>query len=1041
MTKLARLLYNVPYSILSDTRLDDSNFITGVSCDSRKVEKGHVFIAISGDDTDGHNYIQEAVFNGCIAVVVEKKELPKLLPEIMVILVEDTHHTLGLIASNYFSNPASQLKMIGITGTNGKTTTSWILENILHANSYKTGIIGTVYYRYLDRNDKEVCHKASLTTPEPLLLHQLLRTMVDNGVSHVVMEVSSHALAQKRIAGISFDAAIFTNLSRDHLDFHQTMEKYFAAKQKLFLNHLSANGSAVVATQKTKIENSPQKQISNWGENLGEILENEKFTQFASAQNKTTRKTLTCGFNSENDIFAENIRLTSENSFFDLDIFSNKNSIQTPLTGQFNIQNILCAVGAAYTLGLSTKSICKTLTHITPIPGRLENIKLPGCTTNIKAPTIFVDFAHSPDSLENVLKSLQAIKKRKLICIFGCGGDRDSGKRPLMGEISSRLADITILTSDNPRSDPPRQILKEIEQGIKFSDCCKMPIPELFNPNNSSCAYTVIAERKAAIHYACSLADHDDIILIAGKGHETYQIIGNKKTFFDDRVEAINGLLTWNTSHLLQATGGVLVQGQQNTCFTKITTDSRSIKENEIFIALCGENFDGHEYLQTATKKGATALIINKDIQIPDINPDTIIIKVKDTLQALGDLASYRRSLLGPHLKVIAITGSSGKTTVKEMTSAILQKHYNNKQTADDHILATKGNFNNLIGLPLSLLPIQAHHKIAILEMGMNSLGEISRLTEIAQPDIGCITNVQPAHLEGLSTIENVALAKTELFATMTDDSIRIINLDDKHLKAWQQNTNDVCCSFTATDEGIAFNPDIYATNIISLKEQGMRFTLHVNAWKAEITLPVPGIHNVSNALAAAAIATHCDTPPEIICQALTKYNAFDKRMEFDHLPGGIKVVNDTYNANPASMSAALKTVSSFGSQSCHIAILGDMLELGESSEKAHKDIGSQVSAYNFDYLAVTGKFATYVAIGAIEQGMNPQKVRICKDKEIINQWLLELIKNKEIKENDWILLKGSRGMRMEKLLVAVKECLSSKDFLGQTRRCTSQCP
>lgn len=1026
MIALTQLLTNISCTVPCKDTYDDRTIITGIASDSRQVNKGNIFVAIQGGGIDGHLFLEQAVNKGCIAVVVEK-DIPQILfPEVLIIRVQNTRSALGMLASAFYGHPARQMKMIGITGTNGKTTTSWVLENILQANQFKTGIIGTVSYRYTDKNGCSICQDAPLTTPEPIMLHQLLKKMADNEVSHVIMEVSSHALVQQRTAGIFFDVGIFTNLSRDHLDFHKTMENYFTAKQQLFLNHLKPSGTAVLVKQNNISPTDPHNPSASWDQQLAEILHKNKFTPFSDEnRDKGEKLILTCGFDTDNDISATNIRLDAQQTAFDLSIHRHAESVQSPLTGRFNILNILCATGAAYALGLSSEIIQNSLAQVSAVPGRLEAISLPEKKLTDCIPTVFVDFAHSPDSLENVLKTLRTITNRKLICIFGCGGDRDTGKRPLMGAISGRLADITLLTSDNPRSESPANILTDIEKGLERSEIPKKSISQLFMEPLPQPGYMIIPDRRSAIFTACSLASSEDVILIAGKGHETYQITGNTKVFFDDRQEALNGLLCWNTDHLLRATNGILVNGRQKDVFRNITTDSRKISQNEIFIALIGENFDGHDYLNRAIQKGAAAVLVEKDIQITD--PDTVVIKVKNTLRALGDLAAYRRSLLASHLKVVAITGSSGKTTVKEMTAAILRHHYQTQQTSPDRILVTKGNFNNLIGLPLSLLPVLAHHTIAVLEMGMNRPGEINRLTEIAQPDTGCITNVQPAHLEGLGTIENVALAKTELFETMPDSGVRIVNLDDKNLRKWNKKRQLTrTTGFAVTAQGRNYQPEIRATQIKNLQEKGMLFTLHIRDWKKRISIPAPGHHNVSNAAAASAIADSCGVPPETISHALAHYQAYDKRMEFDQLPGGINIVNDAYNANPASMSAAITTVSQFGDQRCHTAVLGDMLELGNSSETAHTSIGALTADCHYKYLAVTGKYATTVADGAIKAGMNSKNIGIFENKKILTEWLLELIENKEISNNDWILVKGSRGMRMEEVIATLKARLSA---------------
>jgi murE/murF fusion protein len=398
-----------------------------------------------------------------------------------------------------------------------------------------------------------------------------------------------------------------------------------------------------------------------------------------------------------------------------------------------------------------------------------------------------------------------------------------------------------------------------------------------------------------------------------------------------------------------------------------------------------------------------------------------LVIRVQDTLRALGDLATYRRGLFHRRVKVAAITGSSGKTTVKEMTSAIFSKFFAEDKNEKKSLLKTAGNFNNLIGLPLSLLPLSAGHTMAVLEMGMNRPGEIERLTEIADPDIACITNVQAAHLEGLGSIQGVAKAKGELFAGMRPNTVSVVNFDDSFVRKLHKNSKTVI-GFAVTAAGRRFRPIVRATRIANLGEHGMRFTLHIADWKKRVTVPAPGEHNVSNCAAAAAIAYGAGIPPEIIVEALADYRSVDKRMQFMTLPGGIQVLNDCYNANPSSMRAALKTVSSFGNDCRRIALLGDMLELGEDSPQAHVALGRQVAGFAYDQLLVAGGFASQVVQGAYEQGMAAEKVQVFSEHRDIVDWLYRAMVEGRISEGDWMLVKGSRGMQMEKVLEGLEQ-------------------
>ncbi|MGD9949334.1 MAG: UDP-N-acetylmuramoyl-L-alanyl-D-glutamate--2,6-diaminopimelate ligase [Desulfobulbus sp.] len=974
--------------------------VTAVVLDSRQVKPGSIFVAVPGDKIDGRTFIPEAIRRGCSAIVVEDQAgLDD--PSLPLILVEDSHAAVGELAAAWYGYPARKLQLIGITGTNGKTTSSWLIEGMLLAAGCRPGVIGTVNYRYHGRDGLCVIQDAPLTTPDPVTLQSLLHTMVEEGVTHVIMEVSSHALHQNRIGRTLFDVALFTNLSRDHLDYHQTMEAYFSAKKRLFTRYLKQNGIAVVVT-------GPHAEGRDWGEELCQSLKNVPL--------------LRCGLSAQSEVNAQACAQTIDGFHCQLDLQGDVGDFTSPLTGSYNILNVLAAAGVGMGLGIPTGTIRLGLSLVARVPGRLERVRLPGAETQ-PLPSVFVDYAHTPDALENVLQTLKTLAPGRLICLFGCGGDRDRGKRPLMGEMAGQYADVVIVTSDNPRTEDPEAIISEIIPGVANSGKPQVAAEPLLTGAARCQGFAVIANRHEAIAKACSLAAPTDSILIAGKGHENYQIIGSKRHFFDDCREAANGLLHWNERHLLAATKGQIISGRQQGLFGQISTDSRTIGPGDIFVALKGEAFDGHAYIERAVKAGAKAIIGER---IPDMlaAPDVLAIQVKDSLEALGDLASYRRRLLAPKVHVAAITGSSGKTTVKEMVAAIFAQATGTTKSGIDPVLKTKGNFNNLVGLPLSLLPIEYGHELAVLEMGMNVPGEITRLTTIADPDIGCINNVHPAHLQGLGSIEGVAAAKGELFAGMRADAVRIVNLDDVHVREQAEKSGGKQIGFAVSPSGRKLGPLVSATQQENLGELGMRFTLHIGEWQQRITVPVYGEHNVSNCAAAAAIAHGAGIPPEVIVLGLTRYQpSVDKRLAVSEMSGGIKVINDAYNANPSSMAAGLRTVASFGKPGCrHLAALGDMLELGDASDSLHGGIGTLVAELGYDGLALTGSHASVVAEAALAGGMGKESVRIFDDHAAMAAWFIQLIEQGRLESGDCLLVKGSRGMRMERLLEALEQ-------------------
>lgn len=456
---------------------DDKVDINKIEYDSKKIQNSDVFVAINGFVEDGNSYIEEAIKNGAKAIVTEEEIDTSINDDVTIIKVESARKALALMAQVYYDRPASKLKIIGITGTKGKTTTAYMIRDILNAAGKKTGMIGTIYNTY-----GNVQIEASRTSPESLDLQKLLKDMVDNDMKYVVMEVSSHALELDRVYGMHFIIGVFTNLSEEHLDFHKNMDNYLAAKAKLFTmsDFALINGDDIYSPRLLKMINI---------------------------------KYATFGLDNEVNLTTSDLRVNA--SYIEFKMFINKmlETIRVNIPGRFTAYNALAAIGVASLLNVQMDAILLALANV-KVPGRSEVIDIG------KTFTVMVDYAHNPSSLEAILSSIKKHAKGRIICVFGCGGNRDTSKRPVMGEISGRLADFTVITTDNPRDESPKKIMAEIESGIK----------------NSRGLYKVIENRKEAIKFAMRIAWKNDIILIAGKGHETYQILkNNKKIKFDER--------------------------------------------------------------------------------------------------------------------------------------------------------------------------------------------------------------------------------------------------------------------------------------------------------------------------------------------------------------------------------------------------------------------------------------------------------------------------------------------------------------------------
>ncbi|MFC0214153.1 UDP-N-acetylmuramoyl-L-alanyl-D-glutamate--2,6-diaminopimelate ligase [Paenibacillus chartarius] len=476
--------------VLSRVIGDGETEFTDVQIDSRKVGQGHLFICVPGFVADGHEFAPKAVQAGASALVTQR---PLDLP-VPQLVVPDTRFAMAVIAAHVFGYPSHGMNLIGITGTNGKTTTTYVLEHLLRERGFRTGLMGTIRMKYGD-----VTIEAERTTMEALDLQRSLRKMLDAGTEYAVMEVSSHALELGRVKGTRFRTAIFTNLTQDHLDFHESMEQYEAAKGLLF-SRLGNTFSADPAQRQFAVLNADDPVSAH-------------YAKLTSAQ------VITYGIDRDADVSAKDIRLTSGGTAFTLHTFAGSAEVVMRLVGKFNVYNALSAVAACLAEGIALHDIAASLGTVAGVDGRMERVDAG------QPYLVLVDYAHTPDSLEKALTTIREFAQGSIITVFGCGGDRDRTKRPIMGRVAAEHSDCVIVTSDNPRSEDPHAILNDI-------------VPGLRDAGLASEQYALVQDRRAAIQMAIDRAGPQDVVLIAGKGHETYQEINGVKYEFDDRREA-----------------------------------------------------------------------------------------------------------------------------------------------------------------------------------------------------------------------------------------------------------------------------------------------------------------------------------------------------------------------------------------------------------------------------------------------------------------------------------------------------------------------
>ncbi|CQR47794.1 UDP-N-acetylmuramoyl-L-alanyl-D-glutamate--L-lysine ligase [Paraliobacillus sp. PM-2] len=487
MKQLIELLNTIPQ--YQGNKSIPSIEIKGITIDSRKVQQGYLFFCIEGYTVDGHDFVNQAIENGAVAVIAQKQVASYTVP---VIYVKDTVKALGYIANAFYDYPTQRLELIGVTGTNGKTSVTNLINEMLQVNQNITGLIGTIEMKIANQS-----YPVANTTPEISFLQQSFKQMITEGVDTAIMEVSSHALELGRVNGCDFDIAVFTNLSQDHLDYHGTMNNYFSAKSRLFQQ-----------LGNTYYKDKPKYAVINVDDVYG--------PEFMHA---TVQPVITYGIDKLADVHAKNITLHASGSTFVLETFKGDIEINSKLMGKFSIYNMLAAASVALLKGISLTTIKYVLEHTSGVSGRFEPIQVG------QSFGVIVDYAHTPDSLQNVLETIKEFSQGKIYVVVGCGGDRDKTKRPLMAEIACKYADQAVFTSDNPRSEDPQAILEDMIRNLNITN------------------YQLEVDRKKAIEKTVALANGNDMILIAGKGHEAYQIIGNDTLPFDDRevaAEAIN---------------------------------------------------------------------------------------------------------------------------------------------------------------------------------------------------------------------------------------------------------------------------------------------------------------------------------------------------------------------------------------------------------------------------------------------------------------------------------------------------------------------
>ena len=963
---------HMPAGMAADVDADVD--ITSITVDSRRVRAGTLFVAAAGatpNSRDGHDFIDAAVAAGAVAVVAGR---PCPTVDVPVIVVDDPRRVGALAAEVLAGSPSQRLKLCGVTGTNGKTTVTTLLAHIATAAGRKGGVIGTLGVGLPDQP-----RTTGFTTPEAEDLSHGLHDLVDDGFAVVGMEVSSHALATRRADGVTFAAVAFTNLTHDHLDFHGTVASYLQAKVRLF-SELRGDAVAIIPA------------------GLGAVDQ-----EALAALRTAAPDAWTWGIDTHQaTIAATDVRADARGLRFTLTFsppgtISQSAEVSVPhLLGRFNVENAVVAAGLALAAGIALVDVVQGLGVARPPRGRMERVDTAGVDD---APVIVVDYAHTPDALERALLCARGFTAGRLIVVFGCGGDRDATKRPVMGKVATDVADVVIITDDNPRSEDADAIVAAIASGIGAS---KQEVGDARNllPGH----WLRQRNRRLAIGAALSVAGEGDVVVIAGKGHEVEQLHGDTHLPFDDVREARALVRRLPRPAFLDRTFVEAVLGNISvpvsaTTFLGVCTDSRAIEPGTLFIALVGDTFDGHGYVEAALQAGAAAAVVNANATIAGRYHDLPLFVVDDTLMALQQLAGAWLSRQPAHR--IGLTGSNGKTTTKELLAACLRN-----AVGDDGVQATFGNLNNHIGVPLTALTVEPHHRYVVLEMGMNHLGEIASYCALTQPQLGLVTNMGTAHAGNVGGVEGVANAKAELFLSLPSSGIAIVNADDPRcVREAQEKARCRQLYF-----GTALFADVRLEDVVDLETGGQRLTIRHAGNVAEVSIPMDGRHNALNATGAVAAAVALGVDLDTAVSGLSAVHAAHGRLERCRRADGLLLLDDSYNANPDSMEAGLETLRQVSGGRPTVAVLGEMLELGPQAMAAHRHIGAAAAQSGIDALFCCGAFADAYADGARGAGL-----------EVIvtatTSTLLAPLVRAAVTPQMVVLIKGSRGARMERVV------------------------
>jgi murE/murF fusion protein len=920
--------------------------IRGLSLDSRKVKKDYLFFAVKGSEFNGEKYILDAVSKGAKAVICSH-ECQIKINKIPIIKVKNISKVITQSCKIFFSKKPDNI--IAVTGTNGKSSIADFYHQLLSIQKFPVASIGTLGIKLKDK-----VKKTDLTSLDIISLHQELSEIKKQGINHVILEASSHGLLQGRLNGIKFKTGIFTNFSQDHLDYHKDMGSYLKAKLILF----------------SKLLKTKQNIISD-----DQIKEFKKLKEISKKRNL---KLFSIGLNNSN-IEINSLIAKNNSQVISFRYNKTKHTIKVPLIGLFQIKNLFMSLIAAKLSGLSLKKMLKNIKKIKGVDGRLELVKiLPNQTK------IFIDYAHTPAALETSLTTLKNHYRVKPDVVFGCGGERDKKKRPMMARISEKYAEEIYITDDNPRNESPKLIRKMIISGFKKKK-----------------KFHNIASRTKAIKTAIASSKSNGIILIAGKGHETTQLYKNKTLNFSDKkiIKKINinkfKHSKKNYNQILNAKIMYELLKKDNLNFEGVSIDSKQIKKNNIFVAIKGHNHDGHSFVKEALKNKANFCIVEKNIK--NIRKNKLI-KDISTINFLNKLAFKKREY--SRAKIIAVTGSSGKTTFKTLLGNLLQKY--------GETYFSKKSHNNHFGVPLSLCNLENNHRFGVFEIGMSKPGEIRNLSNLVKPDVGVITNIGEAHIENFNNVSGIAKAKSEIIDNIKNDGFLILNKDDKYFNYFLKIAK--LKKIKVLSFGLNKKADAYLVKNIKYKNYN---SLHLRILNNNIFLKIKNINplTILNMLCSLLILSLLNLDLAKIKNLTNYFNFIEgrgKKYIIKRYKKKFNFIDESYNANPSSVKNAIINFSNIKkNNSKKYLLLGDMLELGNKTDIYHENLSYFINKSDIDKLFIYGKnaFKTYQKTYKAKQGNILQNINDFDD-----------IFSHLINKNDYLMIKGSNATGLSAL-------------------------